>query len=189
MARIAVTPKLSEVQKNILLTIVKCRDSAQHLVRRVRVVLLAAEGQNNKQIAPQVGLCKETVRTWRTRWNRQQEKIDAVQADGNENSLRKFLCEVVLADDPYNGERGKYTSEQITQLYAIACTTPQDSDRPISHWSCRELADEMLKRKIVDSIPVSTVWDFLKSRRFETTQSSRLAQSEGRESGRIPETK
>lgn len=189
MARKAPIPKLSELQKNILIGIVKCRDSAQHLVRRVRVVLLAAEGQNNKQIAPQVGLGVETVRTWRTRWNRQQEKIDAVEVDGNENTLQEFICAVVLADDPYNGKRGKYTPEQITQLYAIACTNPEDSGRPISHWSCRELAEEMVKRKIVESMPVSTVWDFLKSRRFEAAQSTRVAQSQGRKSGRVSKTK
>ncbi len=167
MARKAAIPQLSDVQKNILIAVAKCRDSAQQLARRVRAVLLAAEGQNNKQIARQVHLSQGTVRTWRNRWNRQQEKIDAVQADGNENALREFICEVVLADDPYNGKRGKYTPEQVAQLYAIACTNPQDSGRPISHWSCRELADAVfaeirVKRKIVESMPISTVWDFFR---------------------------
>jgi hypothetical protein len=73
--------------------------------------------------------------------------------------------------------RGKYTPEQITQLYKIACEHPEDSGRPISHWSCRELADEMVKRGIVERIPKSTVWDFLKSGGIETSQSGRLAKS------------
>jgi transposase len=177
MARKSVIPNLSEVQKNQLLTIVKRRDSPQHLVQRVHVVLLAANGQANHHIAPQVELCQETVRTWRKRWNNQQAKIDAIEADGNEKALREFITEVVLADDPNNGERDKYTPEQITQLYAIVCENPEDSGRPISHWSCRELAEEMVKRGIVERIPISTVWDFLKSRRFETPQSPRLAES------------
>ena len=67
MARKSIPPKLSEVQKRLLLTIVKRRDSAQHLVQRVHVILLAATGQANDKIAPQVELCQETVRTWRTR--------------------------------------------------------------------------------------------------------------------------
>ena len=49
MARKSQPPKLSEVQKNQLLAIVKRRDSAQHLVQRVHVVLLAADGQANKR--------------------------------------------------------------------------------------------------------------------------------------------
>ena len=119
MARKSVIPKLSEVQKSILLAITKRHNSPQQLVGRVRVVLLASENQDNIQIASQVGLCQETVRTWRTRWNAQQEKIDTIEADGNEKALREFIVEVVLADDPYNGERRNYTPEQITQLYAI----------------------------------------------------------------------
>lgn len=144
MARKSVTPELSEVQKTILLAITRCRDSSQHLVRRVRAVLLAAEGQDNKKIASQVGLCQNTVRTWRIRWIEQTERLTAIEAEGDEKALRHFMVEVVLADDPYNGVRGKYTPEQITQLYAIACENPQDSERPISHWTCRELGEPCL---------------------------------------------
>jgi len=168
-----------------LLAITKRRDSSQQLVRRAGVVLLASEHPTNEEIAPQVDLCQRSVWTWRTRWNAQQEKIDAIESDGNEKALREFIVEVVLADDPYNGERGIYTLEQITQLYAIVCEAPQDSGRPISHWSCRELAEEMVKRGIVEHIPISTVWDFLKSRRFEATQSTRLAEPKVRRSGRV----
>jgi len=41
---------------SILLAIKKRRDSSQQLVRRVRVILLAAEQQTNEGIAPQVDL-------------------------------------------------------------------------------------------------------------------------------------
>jgi len=177
MARKSIVPQLSEVQKNILLAITKRRDSGQHLVQRIRAVLLAADGQSNKEIGQQVGLYINTVRTWRIRWNKQQEKMDAIEARGDEKALREFITQVVLADDPYNGKRGKYTPEQITQLYAIATEDPQDSGRPISHWSCRELAEEMVKRGIVNHIPISTTWDFLKSGRFKTAQSGRLEKS------------
>ena len=84
--------------------------------------------------------------------------------------LQNYIINVVLADDPYNGKRGKYTAEQVTHLYAIACEKPEDSERPTSHWTCRELGEEMVKRGIVDRLPTSTVWDFLKSRRIETSQ-------------------
>ena len=189
MARKSPPMILSELWKNILLTIIKRHDSPQQLVKRAKIVLLAADRQTDQQIASQVGLCRETVLNWRKRWNAQAEKLAAIEADGDEKTLRKFIVEVVLADDPYNGKRGKHTPEQITQLYAIACTDPQDSGRPISHWSCRELADEMVKRKIVESMPVSTVWDFLKSRRFEAAQGGGLAQPEGRKSGGVSKAK
>jgi len=189
MARNAVVPQLSDVQKNILLAITKRRDSPQHLVRRAKAILLAAEGQNNKNISRQVALGRKTIGTWRIRWSKQQEKIDAIEAAGNEKALREFITEVVLADDPYNGKRGTYTPEQVTQLYKIACEHPQESGRPISHWSCRELADEMAKRGIVEHIPISTVWAFLKSGRSEAAQGGRMDESQTRRSGRIRPTK
>ena len=64
MARRALFPQLSDRQKNLLLFITKRRGSAQHLVRRAQIVLFAAEFQTDPQIAPRVGLCERTVRTW-----------------------------------------------------------------------------------------------------------------------------
>ena len=150
MGKKSVIPKLSEVQKSILLAITKRRNSPQQLVERARVVLLAAERQTDSKIASQVALCQRSVWTWRTRWNAQQDKIDAIEADGNENTLWEFIAESVLADDPYNGERGRYTPEQMTQLYAIVCEHPQDSGsgvfglvlRLLFEWLSRESPSE-----------------------------------------------
>ena len=189
MARKSVVPQLSETQRSLLEEIVKRRDSAQQLVRRAKTVLLAAKGQDDKTIVPHAHLCQRSVRTWRNRWNKQQKKIDAIEADGNEKVLQEFIVDVVLADDPYNGVRGKYTPEQIAQLYRIACELPEKSGRPISHWTCRELADEMIKRGIVEHIPPRTVWDFLKSGRSEAAQGGRMDESKTRRSGRICTTK
>jgi hypothetical protein len=173
MPRNCGVPILSEQQTTILHALTKRRDSPQHLVRRIQIVLLAADHQHDIHIAPQVGLCEKTVRTWRHRWNAQKENLNTLEAKGDEKVLKDFIVDVVLADDPYNGIRGKYTPEQIALLYAIACEHPDDSGRSISHWSCRELAEEMVKRGIVEHLPISTTWDFLKSGRLEAAQSGR----------------
>jgi len=178
MPRKCGVPVWSARQKHILSEITKRRDSPQHLAKRVQIVLLAAEQQFDPAIVAQVGLYVKTVRLWRHRWLAQQENLHAIEAQEDEKALKDFIVNVVLADDPYNGVRGKYTPEQVAQLYAIACEGLPDSDRPISHWSCRELGDEMVKRGIVDRMPKSTVWDFLKSGRIETSQSKRLAKSQ-----------
>jgi hypothetical protein len=47
--------------------------------------LLAAEGQSNTDIAPQVGQYQNTVRSWRLRWIAQQEKLNALEADAESN--------------------------------------------------------------------------------------------------------
>ena len=68
------------------------------------------------------------------------------------------------------------TAEQIAQLYALACEPPAASDRPISHWTPRELADEARKRGIVERISERHVGRFFKSRCPQTAPQSLLAQ-------------
>src|SRR4051794_41773553 len=55
-------------QRAILERLARRATSEQRLVRRVRIVLAAADGRNNDQIARQFGLDRETVQRWRTRW-------------------------------------------------------------------------------------------------------------------------
>ena len=57
-----------------------------------------------------------------------------------------------LADAPRPGAPATFTLEQITQLYALACAPPEQYGRPISHWTPRELADELVNQGIVERI-------------------------------------
>lgn len=57
-----------------------------------------------------------------------------------------------LVDAPRPGGPTTFSLEQILQLYAIACHKPEDYERPISHWTARELASEVVKQGIVTSI-------------------------------------
>jgi hypothetical protein len=70
-----------------------------------------------------------------------------VEMDGSElGDLEQLL------DAPRPGGPATFTLEQTLQLFALACENPADSRRPISHWTPRELADEMVKRGWVESI-------------------------------------
>jgi hypothetical protein len=44
----------------------------------------------------------------------------------------------------------------------MACEEPEDSQRPISHWTAREVADEAIKRGIVDNISPRSAGRFFK---------------------------
>ena len=57
-----------------------------------------------------------------------------------------------LEDAARSGRPASFTIEQLTQLYALACDPPEKYGRPISHWTPRELADELIQQKIVESI-------------------------------------
>ena len=52
---------------------------------------------------------------------------------------------------------GKFTPEQVTRILDVTCEPPEKSDRPITHCTSRELADEVTKRGIVESIAPARV--------------------------------
>jgi putative transposase len=51
-----------------------------------------------------------------------------------------------LQDSERVGAPGKFSVEQVIELFALACSPPEDYGRPISHWTARELADEIIKQ-------------------------------------------
>ena len=59
---------LTEPQRRELRRLLRAGRTAQRLVLRVRIVLLAAEARSNEAIASLVGCCVDTVRKWRHRW-------------------------------------------------------------------------------------------------------------------------
>jgi len=79
-------------------------------------------------------------------------------------------------DLPRPGCPGKFTAEQIAQILAVACEPPEDSGRPVTHWTPTELADEVVHRGIVASISPRHVGRFLKYGRTPTASQPLLAQ-------------
>ena len=57
-----------------------------------------------------------------------------------------------LQDAERSGAPAKFELEQILHLFKLACDDPGEYNRPISHWSARELADELVNQKIVETI-------------------------------------
>jgi hypothetical protein len=59
---------LSEPEQEALLQITRRRRSEQQVVLRARVVLAAAQGYSNMQIARELAINVDIVRLWRDRW-------------------------------------------------------------------------------------------------------------------------
>ena len=51
----------------------------------------------------------------------------------------------------------------VTEVKALACQLPASSGVPLSRWSCKELAAELVSRAVVAAISVSTVWRTLRA--------------------------
>ncbi len=135
------TIELSQAQRQDLELLTRRHTTPQQIALRGRIVLAAADGKSNAQIAKELGVNVDTVRLWRARWH-------GLQA----LPLTEMSLQERLTDVPRPGKPVRIRAEQVCQIVALACETPQDSERPISQWSGREIADEIVKRGIVESI-------------------------------------
>lgn len=130
---------LSEQEQKELEALVRRHGTPQQMALRGRMILAAAEGKKNSQIAREMEVCADTVRSWRTRWI----GLQAV-------SLSDLSVRERLEDLPRPGKPSHITAAQTCQIVALACEQPKE--RPISHWTAREIADEVMARGIVEQI-------------------------------------
>ena len=89
----------------------------------------------------------------------------------------RFTCGPEIWIVPRPGTPGEFSAEQLAQIISVACESPEDAGRPVSHWTPRELAEEVIKRGIVKRISPRTVGRFLKRSRSQTASLDVLAQS------------
>jgi transposase len=96
------------------------RSSAQALALRARIVLAAAEGLNNTEIAQRLGVHRPMVRKWRSRFA--EHRLDG------------------LTDEPRPGRPRTVTDAQVEEVIVKTLeTTPKDA----THWSTRSMAREV----------------------------------------------
>jgi putative transposase len=146
MPKRATAIHLSEKEQEELTRLTRRHRSEQQVVLRARIILAAAQGSSNIQIARELDINVDTVRLWRDRWASWQE-IDQEKRDQEAMSLAQRL-----QDAPRPGAVPKFTAEQRAQMAVLACEAPAKTGRPISQWTGREIADELKTRGIVTQI-------------------------------------
>src|SRR6266540_327893 len=145
---------LSDEERAELERLSRAHTTGQQLAVRARIVLLAAAGRSTSQVARTLGLDVGTARQWRARWRAARDV-----------PLEELSVAARLADAPKPGAPARITAEQVCQIIALACEQPAGSDRPISQWSARELADEVTRRGSVDRLSPRHAGRLLKSGR------------------------
>lgn len=139
------TPKaapivLSDKQQTLLQQIVRRSTNPHRLVRRAQLVLAAAAGVGNTQISQQLELDRGQVRLWRQRWLAIAPQLATAEAKGvSEPELLALITEA-LSDEPRPGTAKFFSLDAVVQIIAIACETPQASERPVTQWTPKELA-------------------------------------------------
>ena len=152
---------ITERQHDILLTLRNAVTAPSHLRQRATIILLAFDGLRNEDIAEELGLGGRQVGRWRRRWAKAWSGLIDLECRETKADLRRAI-EAILTDGPRPGAPGKFTPEQVTMILAVACEPPAKSGRPITHWTAHELADEVVKRRIVVSISTSQVSRYLR---------------------------
>jgi transposase len=111
--------------------------AAHRDVVRARIVLLAAEGVANVEIARRVGVCVDVASKW-----------------------RKRFCEegrAGLTDRKRSGRPRHFASEVVAHVKAMACEPPTRRDLPLTRWSSHELVRQAISEGLVEAISSSTI--------------------------------
>src|SRR5215211_2100579 len=117
---VAVGIELSDQERLQLQAWTRRRTSAQALALRSRIVLAAAEGLRNTEIAERLGINRAMAAKWRSRFAEQ-------RLDG-------------LTDEPRPGRPRTITDEQVD---AVITTTLESTPKEATHWSTRSMAKEV----------------------------------------------
>ena len=96
------------------------RSSAQALALRSRIVLAAADGPNNTEIARKLGIAVSSVRKWRNRFA--EHRLDG------------------LTDEPRPGQPRKITDAKVEE---VIVKTLESAPKDATHWSTRSMAAEV----------------------------------------------
>lgn len=150
--------QLSAEEEAALKKLVNQHQAGQQIVKRARIVLAAHQGKNNRQIMREVGVSLNTVRLWRSRW----QLFAPVP-------LSELSAKERLEDDARPGAPARITADQRCQIEKLACDKPEEAGRPITHWTNREIADEIIKQGIVETISPRHAGRLLKRSRYQAT--------------------
>lgn len=116
----AVEIVLSREERILLEGWARRRTSAHGLATRSRIVLCAAEGLANAEIAARVGVHRNTARAWRARFA--ERRLEG------------------LFDEPRPGQPRKITDEQVEE---VIVKTLESAPKDATHWSTRSMAAEV----------------------------------------------
>jgi putative transposase len=134
---------LRDSERLELQQLINKNNTPQQIALRAKIIVMISEGQNERSIARCLDINRHTVSLWKNRWL--------------ETESLELAVWQKLQDQERAGAPTKFSMEQVIELFALACSPPLDYGRPISHWTARELTEEIMKQGIIESISVRHV--------------------------------
>jgi putative transposase len=132
--------ELKEEEREYLMQYLRKGKSSARSLTRARILLLADEGQEDKEIAEALMVSKSTV-----------------------GRIRKRYCEggldSALNEKARSGAPPKIDGRIEAQLTLLACSEPPEGR---SRWTVRLLADRLVEKEVIDAISHMSVQRLLK---------------------------
>ena len=126
MPRKAPKIALSQDEQESFRRLVRKGTAEQRHVVRAKMILLASEGKQSKDIADELGVSEQIVSKWRRRFHQETDRV--------------------LADKPRPGKPQKFDHQVRLKVIEVACRKPER----VTHWSTRHLAKKVNEELAID---------------------------------------
>jgi transposase len=123
--------ELSEDERRELEAIAGRLMAPFRMVQRARIVLYAAQGLTNVEIARRLDTAPEVVAKWRRRFRL--ERLEGLQ------------------DRARSGRPRRFSPQEVAQVKAVACELPREAGVPLSRFSRAELHRLVIERAVCDA--------------------------------------
>ncbi len=161
---------MTTFQKNYFLRVVRRTSVQKNISLRAEILLRYSESMAKRQIARDLGASVQTVRKWIGRWNRLCADLAEIETvwDNAENyadAVRQYEQKLfeALRDAPRSGAPQSFSAEELALIVALSCESLDESDEAVSYRTQAEIAQEAVRRQLVESISQSTVCRILKN--------------------------
>jgi hypothetical protein len=95
------------------------REAPTDFRRRAQLILLAAAGASNSQLAQQLQLDRGQVRLWRSRWVAVAPQLATVEAQGSSDRELMALINQIFSDRNCPGTSNYFSTEQVVQIVFV----------------------------------------------------------------------
>lgn len=148
----------------IVLGIIRSIKNAEYIKLRAQIFLYTYQTPTMSvaQLCELLEVSGKTVRKHQRRFAVSLEALQLSAQRDNRATLYRTVFDC-FEDAPRSGRPRDFSPVQIFEIVSVCCEKPQDSHRPVTRWTSRELADEVVKRKIVPKISVSHVRQILRN--------------------------
>lgn len=130
--RVAVKIELEAEERDELRRLSRSRSTSVRLAQRSKIVLLAAQGLSNGEIAERLGITRQKVGRWRARYH--ESGVAGIEKDA-----------------PRPGRKKKISSRKVSQVIKL---TTQEKPKNATHWSRRLMA----QRANISESSVGRIW-------------------------------